>query len=258
MNDTKNKWRRIIRLANASGDDRELAARSTAVLGAFGIFPTLALDGLPHREDPSVIPSLAARAREILPDLRALLRGLVPGATPAQRNYVQSLRAEHVKHIGSAENRAPNAVLSGEKIIGRMVVVPHEPKEGVRVYTFRFEGPDLGPTKRLPTAEYRDLLDPIFHRLIDGFEPVRVCGLAACGKFFLRSGRRVFCSAQCKWKYHQMSSEERRDYMYEYKARKLRRMCGSTAVRRMMEKVRRRKLSAARRRRLLAILRGVL
>jgi hypothetical protein len=230
------QWRRIARFANADDDDNELAARSLSVLGAFGIVP--ALGGLPARADPSVIHSLAARAREALPELRALLRGLVPGATRAQRQHVRRLLREHREHVKGAEGQTHEALLKGSSIPGKLAymgdfaaiaeLLANKKKrmhksEKVLTYKVRFEGPALGPVKRYPTARYRDLLDPIIHHLIpdppDGFEPVRVCGLAACRKFFLRSGRRRFCSAACKWKYHQMSREQRRNYQRRYRAR---------------------------------------
>ena len=256
------QWRRIVRLANGDdNNDKELAALSLRVWAAFRVRPTL--NGLPVRLDPSIVPSLAQRARETLPDLRTLLRGLTPRATRSQRRQILRLLPEHLTHIKSSEIQAPEALLAGRKIRGNWVVQTREnSKRKLRTATIIFQGPDLGPVMRHPTPAYHDLMDPIIHHLVPVplrlFAPVRICQRRACGKFFVRVGRRRFCDEKCKRESNQMSTTTRRDYQVKYRAEQLLAAHGARAVRAWIAKVARRHMSEPRRRRLIAVLRCVL
>ena len=95
-----------------------------------------------------------------------------------------------------------------------------------------------------------------------GREPIRLCRLGSCGRFFIRDRKRAFCSPGCKLKFHEparrWSRPKRRDYQYRYLAKKLLAAGGTPAIKSRIKRVERGKISAEKKQRRLAILRAVL
>jgi hypothetical protein len=266
------KWRRVVLLANASDSDEELAARLRSMMLHNFRIPIAVPGGRLIGEDPAYVPSLAREARRIIPELRALLRGLAGSATRAQRAAATRVLRSHGEHWRIVEEQAPSALaaklrdLDEEKRNARLTM-GKSAWERFAERRRREESWRLKFPERYQTGTYRDTIDPIIIEMIPqvplrGSVPVRICRLAACGKFFVRRGRRVFCSAGCKAAYHRphyrMSRAERRDYQVKYRAEKLLRERGRKAIREWMRKLARRRMAPARRRRMMAALRGAL
>ncbi len=261
------KWQRVILLANASDDDEELAARLRSMMLYNFRIPITPVGGrLPVGEDSGYVPSLAREARRILPELRALIQGLVEGATRAQRLAAMRVLRSHEGHRRAEWEQAPPALaaklrdLADQERKARL-------RMGVSAWNRMKKSWRVKFSERYQTGKYDDPIDPIIYEMIPqppvrGSVPVSVCRLAACGKFFVRSGRRVFCSASCKAAYwrpqFQMSRAERRDYQVKYRAIQLRRERGPEAIREWIRKLARRRMAPARRRRMMTALRRAL
>jgi hypothetical protein len=257
------KWRRIVLLANANdSDDSELASHLRAMMLHNFAIPIDAPGGLPVGEDPGYIASLAATARRFLPELRDLLLGLGESATRAQLRAAMGVLRRHEHHLKDNWERTPPALVAATKLLDLRTGKYRREFRGRTRRELACKSKRVEYRELNQTPKYCDPLDPIIHRMILEPQldllPVRACKRAACGKFFVRSGRRLFCSARCKqarWRpKYQMSRTERRDYQLEYRARLLQ----PPALRKWIQKLARRRMAPARRRRMLTVLRRVL
>jgi hypothetical protein len=183
-------------------------------------------------------------------EVRILLRYVAGLVTKPERSEAERMLSEpRVRRLVPA--RLPRELrVRGLKHISDFRMVKKKDEDGVywlepKPETKRF-------VHRVP--DYRQPLDPILHFILDFQErrrsaapPVRLC---PCDCFFLASGRRRWCTSTCKWKHHQMSREERRDFQAKYRAARL----PLEAVQAWRDKVTRRKMPLARKRRLVSIL----
>jgi len=259
------KWRRANEFANADvSNEAEAIARLVNYLDAFGAVPEL--NGLPAREHPG----LARVARETQPDLRTLLRGLEGNARSAG-----AILREHESHTHYERKEVPRIFRPRHPVRGkgfegffkavealqkatrkRPAWLREELRTSMNALSRQFP-------KMRKVRTYRDPLDPVCELIRERngrhAPPVRVCQLPSCGRFFLRRGRRLFCSPNCHSRFHskghQMGRTERRAYQYEYRARRLWATGGRQAIRQAIEKLQRRRgLSAGRKRERLAFL----
>jgi hypothetical protein len=259
-------WRKLIRLANADpSDDTELVVAFTralrvvsdSALGTPLLVPTL--DGTPA----FFHPGLAREACRVQPELRLLLRLAASAGTRAQRKRARQVIAQSRSHEAKWE-KVP-AALRGKimKPLSDFRFLQSKQEKDV-VY---LDGKSEGPKERMPPRYQVPLwcgpLDPWCGFIRDvlarrGREPIRLCRLGGCGRFFMRDRKRAFCSPGCKLKFHESarrwSRPKRRDYQYRYRAEKLLAAGGAPAIKSRMEQVERGKISAEKKRRLLAIL----
>jgi hypothetical protein len=263
-------WRKLIRLANADPcDDVELVA---ALMHALTVVPDSALDVpllVPMLGGTPALfhPGLAQEARRVQPKLHVLLRLAANIGTRTQRKLARQIIVQSRSHEAKWE-KVP-AALSGKimKPLSDFRFVQSKQEKDV-VY---LEGKSKGPKERTPPRYQVPLwcgpLDPWCGFIRDVLarherEPIRLCRLSGCERFFVRDRKRAFCSPGCKLKFHEparrWSKPKRRDYQYHYLAEKLLAAGGAPAIKRRIEQVDCRKISTEKKRRLLAILRAVL
>lgn len=259
-------WRKLIRLANAdSSDDAELIA---AFMGALTVVSDSALDApvlVPTLGGTPALfhPGLALEARRVQPELCLLLRLAASAGTRAQRKVARQILAKSRTHQAKWE-KLP-AALRGKimKPLSDFRFVRSKQEKDVVYLEAKSEGAEDRTRPWYQVPLWRGPLDPWCGFIRDvlarrGGEPIRLCRLGGCGRFFVRDRKRAFCSPGCKLKFHEparrWSKPKRRDYQYRYLAEKLLAAGGAPAIKRRIDQVERRKISAEKKRRLLAIL----
>jgi hypothetical protein len=261
-------WQKLMRLANADpSDDAELVV---AFMRALRVVSDSALDApllVPALGGTPAFfhPGLAQEARRVQPELRLLLRFAASAGTRAQRKLARQVLAQSRSHEAKWE-KVP-AALRGKimKPLSDFRFVRSKQEKDVVYLEAKSGGAQERMRPRYQVPLWRGPLDPWCGFVRDvlergGREPIRLCRLAHCGRFFVRDRKRAFCSPRCRLKFHEparrWSRPKRRNYQYRYLAEKLLAVGGAAAIKHRIEQVERRKISAEKKRRLLATLRS--
>jgi len=262
-------WQKLIRLVNADPcNDAELVR---AFMVALKVVSDSALDVpllIPILGGTPALfhPGLAREARHLQPELRLLLLLAARAGTKAQGILARQNLAKSRSHEAKWE-KTP-AALRGKivKPLSDFRFVRSNQEKDVVYLEAKPEGAQERMPPRYQIPLWRGPLEPWCGFIGDvlergGREPIRLCRLGSCGRFFVRDRKRAFCSPVCKLKFHEparrWSGPKRRDYQYRYLAEKLLAAGGAAAIKRRIEQVKRRKISAEKKRRLLAILGSV-
>ena len=225
---TARQWGRAVKFANADLSDGVAAMKH---LGRFRL-----IFGVVFEDDLAAVPLLSgtgevafghpahvSEARHVQSQIRILLQCVASGR---QTGEARAILEKHRKCPKYGLEKMPHwprgtqeedSYKSGFTVTVRDGWAIYKARKGLR-----------GLSERDSQVRTSHLIDPVcvmvrgwLGRKKRGAPPVRTCKLASCGRFFVRRGRRLFCSQGCKSKRWQMSRDEMRDYAFRRLARSL-------------------------------------